>query len=164
MDAKQPQTDRTVGLTVQPHLTVHDAKAAIDFYVEAFGAVEQFRLVEPSGGVGHAEIKIGDSLLMMNDEYPDFGARCPAAIGGSPVMFRIEVADADAAVERAVKAGATVVRPVQDEFYGDRMGVVACPSAIAGRSPSRSSREPGRNAEVLDQAAGERAGVGTAQL
>lgn len=127
MGAKQAKADRNGGLTVQPHLTVHDAKAAIDFYVKAFGAVEQFRLVEPSGRVGHAEVKIGDSLLMMNDEYPDFGAKCPAAIGGSPVAFRIEVADADAAVDRAVQAGATVVRPVQDEFYGDRMGMVACP-------------------------------------
>ena len=127
MNAKQTQAAPNVGLTVQPHMTVHDAKAAIDFYVKAFGAVEQFRLVEPSGKVGHAEIKIGDSLLMLNDEYPDFGARCPAAIGGSPVAFRVEVADADAAVERAVKAGATMVRPVQDEFYGDRMGMVACP-------------------------------------
>ena len=127
MNAKQSQAAPNVGLTVQPHMTVHDAKAAIDFYVKAFGAVEQFRLVEPSGKVGHAEIKIGDSLLMLNDEYPDFGARCPAAIGGSPVAFRVEVADADAAVERAVKAGATMVRPVKDEFYGDRMGMVACP-------------------------------------
>lgn len=127
MNAKQSQAAPNVGLTVQPHMTVHDAKAAIEFYVKAFGAVEQFRLVEPSGKVGHAEIKIGDSLLMLNDEYPDFGARCPAAIGGSPVAFRVEVADADAAVERAVKAGATMVRPVQDEFYGDRMGMVACP-------------------------------------
>ena len=127
MDAKQTEKDRTAGLTVQPHLTVHDAKAAIDFYVKAFGAVEQFRLVEPSGRVGHAEIKIGDSVLMMNDEYPDFGARSPASVGGSPVAFHIQVPDADAAVERAVKAGATVVRPVQDEFYGDRMGMVACP-------------------------------------
>lgn len=127
MDAKQTKAGRNGGLTVQPHLTVHDAKAAIDFYVKAFGAVEQFRLVEPSGRIGHAEIMIGDSLLMVNDEYPDFGARCPAAIGGSPVAFRIEVGDADAAVERAIKAGATAVRPVQDEFYGDRMGMVACP-------------------------------------
>jgi len=123
MSAKQTGS----GQVLQAHMTVHDAKAAIAFYVKAFGAVEQFRLVEPSGRVGHAEIKIGDSVLMMNDEYPDFGARSPAAIGGSPVAFRIEVADADAAVERAVKAGATIVRPVQDEFYGDRMGMVACP-------------------------------------
>ena len=127
MDAKQPEKDRTAGLTVQPHLTVHDAKAAIDFYVKAFGAVEQFRLVEPSGRVGHAEIKIGDSLLMMNDEYPDFGAKSPAAIGGSPVAFHIQVADADKAVDRAVKAGATLMREVQDQFYGDRSGMVACP-------------------------------------
>lgn len=115
------------GQTLRAHATVHDAKAAIDFYVKAFGAVELFRLVEPAGRVGHAEIKIGDSVLMLNDEYPDFGAKSPASVGGSPVAFRIEVPDADAAFDRAVKAGATVVRPLQDEFYGDRMGMVACP-------------------------------------
>lgn len=115
------------GHTLRAHATVHDAKAAIAFYIKAFGAVEQFRLSEPSGRVGHAEIRIGDSVLMLNDEYPDFGAKSPASVGGSPVAFRIEVPDADAAVARAVKAGATVVRPVQDEFYGDRMGMVACP-------------------------------------
>ena len=113
--------------TLRAHMTVHDATAAIAFYAKAFGAIELFRLTEPSGKVGHAEIRIGDSVLMLNDEYPDFGARSPVATGGSPVAFRIEVADADAAVERAIKAGATVVRPVQDEFYGDRMGMVACP-------------------------------------
>lgn len=123
MNAKPAAT----GQTLQAHMTVHDAKAAIDFYVRAFGAIEQFRLVEPAGRVGHAELKIGGSLLMMNDEYPDFGARCPAAIGGSPVAFRLEVDNADAALKRAVDAGATVVRPVQDEFYGDRVGMVACP-------------------------------------
>ena len=108
-------------------MTVHDATAAIDFYVKAFGAVELFRLVEPAGRVGHAEISIGDTVLMMNDEYPDFGARSPGAIGGSPVAFHIAVPDADTAVERAVAAGATLVRPVQDQFYGDRSGMVACP-------------------------------------
>ncbi len=115
------------GQTLQAHMTVHDAKAAIAFYVKAFGAVELFRLVEPAGRVGHAEIRIGDSVLMMNDEYPDFGAKSPAAIGGSPVAFRVVVEDADKAVERAVAAGATLVRPVQDQFYGDRSGMVACP-------------------------------------
>lgn len=114
--------------TLRAHMTVHDAKAAIAFYVKAFGAVEAFRLVEPgSGKVGHAEIRIGDSILMLNDEYPDFGAKSPAATGGSPVAFHIQVADADKAVDRAVKAGATLVRPVQDQFYGDRSGTVACP-------------------------------------
>jgi PhnB protein len=123
MSAKQ--TDREQ--TLRAHVTVHDAKAAIDFYIKAFGAEEVFRLVEPAGRVGHAEIRIGDSLLMLNDEYPDFGARSPAAIGGSPVAFYIRVADADAAVKRAVKAGATIVRPVEDQFYGERTGMVACP-------------------------------------
>lgn len=124
MSAKQTEA----GQTVQPHMTVHDAKGAIAFYVKAFGAEELFRLVEPgSGRVGHAEIRIGDSILMMNDEYPDFGARSPGAIGGSPVAFRVVVLDADKAVDRAVKAGATLVRPVQDQFYGDRSGMVACP-------------------------------------
>ncbi len=123
MPAKQKAPQQTL----RAHATVHDAKAAIAFYIKAFGAVELFRLVEPAGRVGHAEIRIGDSVLMLNDEYPDFGAKSPASVGGSPVAFRIEVPDADAAVGRAVKAGATVVRPVQDEFYGDRMGMVACP-------------------------------------
>ena len=114
--------------TLRAHMTVHDAKAAIAFYAKAFGAVEAFRLVEPgSGKVGHAEIRIGDSILMLNDEYPDFGAKSPTATGGSPVAFHIQVADADKAVDRAVKAGATLVRPVQDQFYGDRSGMVACP-------------------------------------
>ena len=114
--------------TLRAHMTVHDSTAAIAFYAKAFGAVEAFRLVEPgSGKVGHAEIRIGDSILMLNDEYPDFGARSPAATGGSPVAFHIQVADADKAVDRAVKAGATLVRPVQDQFYGDRSGMVACP-------------------------------------
>src|SRR5882757_4023653 len=114
--------------TLRAHMTVHDAKAAITFYAKAFGAVEVFRLVEPaSGRVGHAEIRIGDSILMLNDEYPDFGAKSPAATGGSPVAFHIHVADADKAVDRAIKAGATLVRPVQDQFYGDRAGMVACP-------------------------------------
>jgi PhnB protein len=123
MTAKQKAPQQTL----RAHATVHDAKAAIAFYVKAFGAVELFRLVEPAGRVGHAEIRIGDSVLMLNDEYPDFGAKSPASVGGSPVAFHIQVPDADAAVDRAVKAGATVVRPVQDEFYGDRMGMVACP-------------------------------------
>jgi len=124
MNAKAKEAQQTL----RAHMTVHDAKAAIAFYAKAFGAVEAFRLVEPaSGKVGHAEIRIGDSILMLNDEYPDFGAKSPAATGGSPVAFHVQVADADKAVERAVAAGATLVRPVQDQFYGDRSGMVACP-------------------------------------
>jgi PhnB protein len=124
MNAKANEAQQTL----RAHMTVHDAKAAIAFYAKAFGAVEAFRLVEPaSGKVGHAEIRIGDSILMLNDEYPDFGAKSPAATGGSPVAFHVHVTDADKAVERAVAAGATLVRPVQDQFYGDRSGMVACP-------------------------------------
>ena len=120
MSAKDDQTLRA-------HITVHDATDAIGFYGRAFGAVELFRLTEPSGKVGHAEIRIGDSVLMLNDEYPDFGSRSPAATGGSPVAFHLRVPDADKAVARAVKAGATLIREVQDQFYGDRSGMVACP-------------------------------------
>jgi len=128
MTAKQKAAPQTFAQqTLRAHATVHDAKAAIAFYIKAFGAVELFRLVEPAGRVGHAEIQIGDSVLMLNDEYPDFGTKSPASVGGSPVAFHIQVPDADAAVARALKAGATAVRPVQDEFYGDRMGMVACP-------------------------------------
>ena len=97
--ALTPVAPRSVASAVQAHMTVHDAAAAIGFYVKAFGAEELFRLVEPAGRVGHAEIRIGDTVLMMNDEYPDFGASSPAAIGGSPVAFRVLVPDADKAVE-----------------------------------------------------------------
>ena len=117
----------TDGQTLRVHMTVHDANEAIAFYGRALGAAELFRLVEPSGRVGHAELRIGDSIVMLNDEYPDFGAKSPAATGGSPVAFHIRVADADRAVERAVEAGATLMREVQDQFYGDRSGMVACP-------------------------------------
>jgi PhnB protein len=121
---KAKQSDEAQVL--RAHATVHDAAAAIDFYAKAFGAIEQFRLAEPSGKVGHAEIRIGDSLLMLNDEYPEFGARTPAATGGSPVAVYLQVPDADAAVERGIAAVATMVRPVQDQFYGERLGLVAC--------------------------------------
>lgn len=134
--------------TLRPHMTVHDAKAAIDFYAKAFGATELFRLTEPSGKVGHAEIQIGDSVLMLNDEYPDFGARSPAATGGSPVAFHILVADADKAVDRAVAAGATVIRPVQDQFYGDRSGMVACPFGFGCRWFLAASKEVVSPAEM----------------
>jgi len=123
MNAKSTRSAQTL----RAHMTVHDGAAAIAFYAKAFGAIEQFRLTEPGGRLGHAEIKIGDSVLMLNDEYPDFGARSPAATGGSPVAFHIAVPDADNAVAHAVEAGATLIRPVEDQFYGDRSGMVACP-------------------------------------
>jgi len=113
------------GLT--PHLVVDGAAAAIDFYVAVFGARESLRLSEPGGKVGHAELLIGTSRLMLADEYPDFGARGPAAIGGTPVGLHLYVADVDASIRRAEAHGATVLRPAQDEFYGDRSGVIVDP-------------------------------------
>jgi PhnB protein len=110
-----------------PYLGYKDTGAAIAFYEKAFGAKEQFRLAEPSGKVGHAEIKIGEATLMMSDEYPDFGALSAQTIGGSPVVLHLSVEDVDAFVDRAVKAGATVLRPVKDEFFGERMGQIADP-------------------------------------
>src|SRR4029453_1318862 len=118
---------KTTNQTLRAHMTVHDAKEAIAFYAKAFGATELFRLTEPSGRAGHPEVRIGHRVLMLNDEYPDFGAKSPAAIGGSPVAFHIQVTDADKAVDRAVKAGATLMSEVQDQFYGARSGIVACP-------------------------------------
>ena len=110
------------------HLIVKDAAAAIAFYVEAFGAVEKYRLVDPvDGRVGHAELRFGDTPLMIADEYPDFGAVSPDTIGGSPVKFHLAVPDADAAMARALAAGGTLLRPVHEEFYGDRTGLVSDP-------------------------------------
>ncbi len=116
--------------TVTPHLVAQDAAAALAFYVRAFGAVERYRLVEPSGKIGHAEITVGDAVVMVCDEYPDFGAVSPAAYGGSPIKLLIYVDDCDAVVARAVEAGATLLRPVKDQFHGDRSGMVVDPAGF----------------------------------
>lgn len=109
------------------YLCVRGGAEALDFYKAAFGAVEEFRLVEPGGRIGHAQLLFGETVLMLSDEYPDFGARAPAAFGGSPVALHVEVPDCDAAMARAIEAGATELRPARDEFHGDRTGTVACP-------------------------------------
>ena len=116
--------------TVTPHLVAQDAAAALAFYVRAFGAVERYRLVEPSGKIGHAEITVGDAVVMVCDEYPDFGAVSPAAYGGSPIKLLIYVDDCDAVVGRAIDAGATLLRPVKDQFHGDRSGMVVDPAGF----------------------------------
>lgn len=113
--------------SVTAHLIARDAAAALDFYRRAFGAREVYRLVEPGGKVGHAEFEIGRSRLMIADEYPDFGALGAASIGGSPIKLLLYVDDADAVMRQAVAAGATELRPVQDQFYGDRSGMVMDP-------------------------------------
>ena len=113
--------------SLTPYLIVNDAAGAIAFYKEAFGAAEVMRMAAPGGRVGHAELKIGDSRIMLADEFPDMGARSPKAIGGSPVSLHLYVEDVDAVAKRAVAAGAKEVRPVKDQFYGDRLGTVEDP-------------------------------------
>ena len=115
-------------MTVTPYLVVRDAPAALAFYAAAFGAVEVFRLIDPGNGrVGHAEFEIGDTRLMLADEYPDFGALSPDTVGGSPVKFTVQVADANAAMARALAAGATELSPAKAQFFGDHSGVVQDP-------------------------------------
>ncbi|PYS72938.1 MAG: glyoxalase [Acidobacteria bacterium] len=113
--------------SVTPYLIVRGAAEAIDFYRKAFGAVELFRFPSPDGKIGHAEIKIGDSPIMMADEYPDMGYKGPQTIGGSPVSLMIYVEDVDTVFNQAVAAGATIKEALQDKFYGDRMGTVTDP-------------------------------------
>ena len=112
--------------SVTPYLIVKGAAAALDFYKAAFGAEELFRMAGPDGAVAHAEIKIGDSVLMLGDENPEWGAKGPDA-GGSPVGLMIYVPDVDARFAAAVAAGAAVKKGVQDQFYGDRSGSLTDP-------------------------------------
>lgn len=109
------------------YLCVDDAAAAIDFYTAAFGATEKFRLVEPSGRVGHAELDFDGITLMLSGEFPEFGIHSAKAIGATPVTLHLHVDDADAAITRAVAAGATLERPAKDQFYGERSGSVRDP-------------------------------------
>lgn len=114
--------------TLSPYISVKDASAAIDFYVSALGATEDLRLVDPGDGrIGHAELTIGDASFMLSDEYPDFGAVSPDTLGGSPVKLHVYVDDVDAVFAKAVSLGATELRPVKDEFFGDRTGSFADP-------------------------------------
>ena len=107
---------------VTPYLYIDGAKAAIDFYTSVLGAKERMTMPGPEGKVGHAELSIGDSLIMLADEFPEMGARGPKSVGGSPVAVHVYVEDVDATFKRAIDAGATALRPVEDKFYGDRGG------------------------------------------
>lgn len=113
--------------TITPYLIVKNGAAAIDFYQKAFGAVELMRLTGPNGGIMHAEIKIGDSPIMIGEACPAWGAKSPSELGGSPVGLCLYVEDVDARFKQAVGAGAKAVRPVMDQFYGDRSGTVTDP-------------------------------------
>jgi PhnB protein len=108
--------------TVSPYLCVDGATDAINFYKDVLGATERMRMAGPDGRVGHAELTIGDSVVMLADEYPDMGILGPRAFGGTPVTIGVYVDDVDATFERALSAGAKEIRAVQDQFYGDRSG------------------------------------------
>jgi len=113
--------------SVTPSLVVRDAAKAIDFYKEAFGAVELGRMPAPDGSIMHAEIQIGDSRIMLGEENEQWGTKSPLSTNGNPSSLHIYVEDADASFDRALKAGATVKYPLEDAFWGDRYGKVADP-------------------------------------
>ena len=113
--------------TLTPFLTVRDAVSAIEFYKQAFGAVERGVAKGPDGKIMHAELKIGDSILMLSDEYPEFGSLSPLSTGGTGMGLHIYIDGVDAAFDRAVKAGARVDMPVMDQFWGDRYGKLTDP-------------------------------------
>ena len=110
-----------------PYLIVDDGSAAVDFYTSIFRAKERMRMAEPDGKIGHTELELGDSLIMLADEHPEVGAVSPRTVGGTPVSLHVYVEDVDDVFERAVAAGAIATRPVEDQFYGDRLGVFEDP-------------------------------------
>jgi uncharacterized glyoxalase superfamily protein PhnB len=113
--------------SVTPHLVCEGAAEAITFYQQAFGAVEVDRMPGPGGKIMHATVRIGDSLVMLCDAFPEFGSRGPLALQGSPVVIHLYVPDADAVWERALAAGAKPIMPLDDAFWGDRYGQLADP-------------------------------------
>jgi Uncharacterized protein conserved in bacteria len=113
--------------TVTPYIVCRGAAKAIEFYAKAFGAKEMFRMPMPDGSIAHAEIQIGDSMLMLGDENPEMGAVSPQTLNGTPVNIFLYVKDVDAAFQQAVKAGATSVMPPTDMFWGDRYSKLTDP-------------------------------------
>lgn len=110
-----------------PYLHLQNAAKAIEFYTQAFGAREKFRLTEPGGRIGHAELDFGGTILMLADEFPESGIRGPEAVGGTTVTIHLHVDDADEAIRRAVEAGADVEKEPKDQFYGERSGSIRDP-------------------------------------
>lgn len=113
--------------SVTPYLVVDDAPGALEFYKKAFGAVELLRMDAPGGKIGHAEFRIGNSHVMLASEFPEIGALAPSSIGGTPVTLCIYTENVDAMFARAVAAGATELRPLMNQFYGDRSGMLTDP-------------------------------------
>jgi PhnB protein len=115
---------------VAPHLVVDDAAAAIDFYVKAFGATEYGRVPHPDGRLVHAALNVNGSMVMLNDDFPEYNdgkSSTPKALGGTPVTIHLQVTDVESAFQQAVDAGATVVAPLEDQFWGDRYGIIRDP-------------------------------------
>jgi PhnB protein len=110
-----------------PYLHLQNAPKAIEFYTQAFGAREKFRLTEPGGRIGHAELDFGGTILMLADEFPESGIRGPEAVGGTTVTIHLHVDDADEAIRRAVEAGADIEKEPKDQFYGERSGSIRDP-------------------------------------
>jgi PhnB protein len=126
--AKKPVKPIPAGYpAVSPYLIVDGATRALEFYKKAFGAKEVMRHAGPDGRIGHAEIRIGDSLIMLADEHPEVDARSPKSVGGTPVKLHLYVEDVDRVARQATAAGARIARPVQDQFYGDRNGMLEDP-------------------------------------
>ncbi|HEY1281183.1 MAG TPA: VOC family protein [Acidimicrobiales bacterium] len=138
---------------VSAYITVDGAAAAIEFYKSVLGATERGRLPGPDGRIGHAELNIGDSLIMLSDAFPDMGVRDPKDIGGTPVTLSVYVEDVDDVFARALAAGATEQRPVQNQFYGDRSGQFVDPWGhrwnVASRVENVSPEEMERRAAAM---------------
>jgi PhnB protein len=143
--------------TVTPYLVIKGAAKAIDFYKSVFGATEVMRMDGPDGRVGHAELQIGDSRIMLADENPSIGARSAESIGASPVSLLIYIPDCDKVVAKAVAGGAKILKPVQDQFYGDRSGFIQDPFGhlwgIATHKEDLSPKEMDERARKAMQAA-----------
>jgi len=138
---------------ITPYLSIKGATQGIEFYKRAFNAAEVFRLPTPSGEIGHAELMIGDSRIMMSDPCEESPIPSPQALGGSSVGLHLYVDDVDATFEQAVKAGATAVKPVEDQFYGDRMGTLKDPFGhiwfLATHKEDLTPEEINKRAEAL---------------
>src|SRR6476646_11515681 len=151
MPAVKPVPEGYPSLT--PYLIVSDGASSLEFYQKAFGARLRLKLDAPGGRIGHAELEIGDSVIMLADEHPEIGARGPRAFGGSPVGLHLYVEEVDAVVARAVAAGARLVHPVEDKFYGDRMGTIEDPFGhrwyVTTHIEDVSPEEIGRRAAAL---------------
>lgn len=145
-------SDSPVTPRLSPHLVCDGAGAAIDFYKAAFGAEEVMRLPGPTGKLMHASVMINGAMVLLVDEMPDYGVVGPNRLGGTAVTLHLVVPDVDAAVDRAVQAGATLTMPVADQFWGDRYGVVRDPFGHKWSIATPKPDAPRTEAELMDAA------------